>query len=109
MAIARAGADKVAIEGAARTFPSFSDIEDQCEDEYGELLDVLHEDELFEPVSLERQEELVKQIKQAIGDGQRKLVDDLVDNLSRHTWLHQEAAFHLGMAVGLRIALGRRQ
>jgi hypothetical protein len=109
MQIARAGADKIEIVGEARDFPCFSDVEDQCEAEYDELLDVLHEDALFEPVSLERQEELVKQIKDALASSQRELVDELVDNLSRHTWLHQEAAFHLGMAVGLRIALGRRQ
>jgi len=31
-----------------------------------------------------------------------------VDNQSRHVWLQQEAAFHLGLAVGLRLAeLGR--
>jgi hypothetical protein len=109
MDIARAGADRIDIEGEARQFPSFSDIEDQCENEYGELLEVLHEDELFESVSLERQEELVNQIKRALNDQKNELVDELVDNLSRHTWLHQEAAFHLGMAVGLRIAQGRRQ
>jgi hypothetical protein len=109
MDIARAGADKVEIQGESRQFPSFSDIEDQCENEYSELLETLHEDELFEPVSLERQEELVNQIKQGLGDAKLQLVDELVDNVSRHTWLHQEAAFHLGMAVGLRIAHGRRQ
>ena len=109
MDIARAGADRVEIEGEARQFPSFSDVEDQCEGEYSELLDALHEDELFEPVSLERQEELVNQIKQTLSDTNRELVDELVDNLARHIWLHQEAAFHLGMAVGLRIAMGRRQ
>jgi hypothetical protein len=109
MDIARAGADRIDIEGEARQFPSFSDIEDQCEDEYGELLDALHEDEVFEPVSLERQEELLNQIKQQLNTENRELADELVDNLSRHIWLHQEAAFHLGMAVGLRIAMGRRQ
>ena len=109
MEIARAGADKIEIEGESRQFPSFSDIEDHCENEYGELLDALHDDELFEPVNLERQEELVNQIKQALSAAKSDLVDELVDNLSRHTWLHQEAAFHLGMAVGLRIAQGRRQ
>ena len=109
MDIARAGADKIEIEGESRQFPSFGDIEDQCEDAYGELLDTLHEDELFEPVSLERQGELVNQIKQALRDPKGHLVDELIDNISRHTWLHQEAAFHLGMAVGLRIAQGRRQ
>ena len=109
MDIARAGADRIDIEGEARQFPSFSDIEDQCEDEYGELLDALHEDELFEPVSLERQEELLNQIKNLLAADSRELVEELVDNLTRHIWLHQEAAFHLGMAVGLRIAMGRRQ
>ena len=109
MDIARAGADKIDIEGKSRQFPSFSDIEDQCENEYSDLLEVLHEDELFESVSLERQEELLNQIKQGLGDAKLQLLGELVDNLSRHTWLHQEAAFHLGMAVGLRIAHGRRQ
>ena len=37
-----------------------------------------------------------------------ELVEELVDNQTRHLWLHQEAAFHLGMAVGLRLAQGRR-
>lgn len=109
MQIARAGADKLDVQGTVRQYPSFSDIEDQCEEEYGELLEVLHEDQLFRPVSLERQEELVREIKETLPLDGHALVDDLVDNLSRHTWLHQEAAFHLGMAVGLRIALGRRQ
>ena len=109
MDIARAGADRIDIEGEARQFPSFSDIEDQCENEYSELLDALHEDEVFEPVSLERQEELQDQIKNLLAADHRELVEELVDNLSRHIWLHQEAAFHLGMAVGLRIATGRRQ
>jgi hypothetical protein len=109
MDIARAGADRIDIEGEARQFPSFSDIEDQCENEYSELLDALHEDEVFEPVSLERQEELQEQIKNLLAADNRELVEELVDNLSRHIWLHQEAAFHLGMAVGLRIATGRRQ
>lgn len=109
MDLARAGADRLDLEGETRQFPSFADIEDQCEREYGELIDLLHEDELFEAVSLERQEELVKAITEAAGPDAAELVDELVDNLVRHTWLHQEAAFHLGMAVGLHIAQGRRQ
>ena len=109
MDIARAGADKIEIESESRPYPSFSDIEGQCEEEYGELLEILHEDDLFEPVSLDRRETLVKQIKQALPEQGHALVDELADNMSRHTWLHQEAAFHLGMAVGLRIAEGRRQ
>jgi hypothetical protein len=109
MQIARAGADKIDLAGEAREFPSFSDIEDQCEDEYGELLELLLEDELFHEVSIDRQEELANQIKVALKPGGQALVEELTDNLSRQTWLHQEAAFHVGMAVGLRIALGRRQ
>lgn len=109
MDLARAGADRIELEGESRRYPSFGDIEEQCEPEYGELLDVLHEDELFQPVSLERQEELVKGLKELLGEGPEELLDELVDNMVRHTWLHQEAAFHLGMAVGLRIAEGRRQ
>ena len=109
MDLARAGADRIDLEGEARQYPSFSDVEEQSEDEYADLLDLLHEDELFQPVSLERQEALVKKIKEAPSEGLDQLVDELLDNMVRHTWLHQEAAFHLGMAVGLRIAEGRRQ
>lgn len=108
MDIARAGADKIVSAGESQQFPNFSDVEDECEREYGELLELLHEDELFESVSLERQEELVNDIKKGLVVSTRPLVDELIDNLSRHTWLHQEAAFHLGMAVGLRLAEGRK-
>ena len=79
-----------------------------CGDEYEQMLQLLHEDEVFAPVDLERQERDVEAIKEALTDDQQELVDDLVDNQSRHVWLQQEAAFHLGLAVGLRLAeLGR--
>ena len=72
------------------------------------MLQLLHEDEVFAPVDLERQERDVDAIKAALTEEQQELVDDLVDNQSRHVWLQQEAAFHLGLAVGLRLAeLGR--
>ena len=41
-------------------------------------------------------------------DADHELIEELVDNLARQIWLNQEAAFHLGMAVGLRLAEGRR-
>ena len=40
-------AAKLELDGALRHVPSFSDAEDQCEDEYEELLQAIHEDELF--------------------------------------------------------------
>lgn len=107
MDIARAAADKIELSPEIPQFPSFGDIEDQCENEYEELLGVLHEDDVFEPVSMERQEELVETLQAALPADKRELVDELVDNHARHLWLNQEGAFHLGMAVGIRIAQGR--
>ena len=40
-------ADKLDLDGKVRHIPSFSDAEDQCEDEYEELLQAIHDDELF--------------------------------------------------------------
>jgi hypothetical protein len=108
MDIARAGAERIDMPDDRVRYPSFSDIEEQCAAEYDELLNVLHEDELFQPVDVQRQEEVVEKLKALAGEESEELVEDLVDNQTRHLWLHQEAAFHLGMAVGLRIAEGRR-
>jgi dsDNA-binding SOS-regulon protein len=109
MDIARAGAGRIDMPDERLRYPSFSDIEEQCAAEYDELLDLLHEDELFQPVDVQRQEEAVEKLKMLVGEQNEALVEDLVDNQTRHLWLHQEAAFHLGMAVGLRLAEGRRQ
>ena len=108
MDIARAGAERIDMPDERVRYPSFSDIEEQCAAEYDELLNALHEDELFQPVDVQRQEEVVEKLKALAGEESEELVEDLVDNQTRHLWLHQEAAFHLGMAVGLRIAEGRR-
>jgi|SRR5581483_8761808 len=108
MDIAKAGADRIDLPDERVRYPSFSDVEEQVATEYDELLNALHEDELFQPVDVQRQEELVERLKALLGEEQEQLVDDLVDNQTRHLWLHQEAAFHLGMAVGLRLAQGRR-
>ena len=39
-------AEKLDIDGKVRFIPSFSDIEDQCEDEYEALLEAIHEESL---------------------------------------------------------------
>ena len=100
-------AAKLELEGKLRHVPSFSDAEDQCEEEYEQLLEVLHEDELFAPVDLQRQEDLVEQIAAALPEDKRTLIVELADNHARHVWLQQEGAYHVGLAVGNR--LKRRQ
>ena len=108
MDIARAGAERIDLPDEQVRYPSFSDIEEQCAAEYDELLNLLHDDELFAPVDIQRQQEVVDKLKALVGEENEELVEDLVDNQTRHLWLHQEAAFHLGMAVGLRLAERRR-
>ena len=101
--------EKMDITGEPRHIPSFSDAEDQCEDEYEGLLQVLHADELFAPVDIQRQEELVSQIAEFLPEGQRGLIVELADNHARHVWLQQEGAYHLGVAVGRRLRLRREE
>ena len=101
--LAEACAKKLDLEGKIRHIPSFSDAEEQCEDEYEELLEAIHDDELFAPVDIARQESLVEQIAAALPEGKRSLIVDLADNHARHVWLQQEGAYHLGLAVGRRL------
>jgi hypothetical protein len=109
MDIARAGAERIEMTDNRVTYPSFSDVEEQCATEYDELLEALHDDELFAPADVQRQEEIVQHLKElVVGDDDQELIEELVDNLARQIWMNQEAAFHLGMAVGLRLAEGRR-
>lgn len=108
MDIARAGAERIDMPDNRVRYPSFGDVEEQCSAEYDELLNALHDDELFAPADVQRQEELVERLKAVLGEGNDELLEELVDNLARQVWLNQEAAFHLGMAVGLRLAEGRR-
>ena len=108
MDIARAGAERIELSESRISYPSFSDIEEQCAAEYDELLDALHDDELFAPADVQRQEDIVQHLKELLGEQDRELLEELVDNLARQIWLNQEAAFHLGMAVGLRLSEGRR-
>ena len=100
-------AARLDLDGKGRHIPSFSDAEEQCEDEYEELLLALHEDELFAPVDIARQEELVEQIAAALPEDVRTLIVELADNHARHVWLQQEGAYHVGLAVGRRLKLRR--
>jgi len=100
-------AQKVDLEGKLRHVPSFSDAEEQCEGEYEALLEAIHEDELFAPVDILRQETLVEQIAAALPEEKRVMIVELADNHARHIWLQQEGAYHLGLAVGRRLRLRR--
>lgn len=103
MQLAERCAEKMELDAKLRHIPSFSDAEDQCEDEYEELLQAIHEDELFAPVDIARQEELVSVIAAALPEDKRVLIVELADNHARHVWLQQEGAYHLGLAVGRRL------
>ncbi len=103
MKLALACAGKADLPRKLRGYPSFSEIEEQCEAEYEELLNALHEDEIFEAVDLNRQQELVDRIASALPEDTRELLEELVDNHARHVWLQQEGAYYLGLAMGLRI------
>jgi hypothetical protein len=102
-------AAKLDLDGKLRHIPSFSDAEEMCEAEYEELLQAIHEDELFAPVDIQRQEELVEQIAAALPEDQRTLIIELADNHARHVWLQQEAAYHVGLAVGRRLRLRKAE
>lgn len=108
MAIARTAADKIDVT-SERQFPTFGDVEDLCEAEFDELLETLHDDEVFEDVDVQRQQELADTLMAALPSEKRELLDELIDNQARQVWLNQEAAFHLGMAVGMRLAARRKQ
>ena len=94
-------------KGPLRNVPSFSDAEEECEAEYEALLGAIHEDEVFAPVDITRQEELVEQIASALPEAKRSLVVELADNHARHVWMQQEGAYHLGFAVGRRFRARR--
>jgi hypothetical protein len=100
-------AEKLELDGKLRHIPSFSDAEEQCENEYEALLQAIHEDELFAPVDIQRQEQLVEEIAAALPEQSRTLIVELADNHARHVWLQQEGAYHLGLAVGRKLRLRR--
>ena len=96
-------AARLSQDGSIRHLPSFSDAEEQCEAEYEALLVAVHEDEVFAPVDIQRQEQLVEQIAAALPEAARMLIVELADNHARHVWMQQEGAYHLGLAVGRRL------
>ena len=98
-------AAKLELDGKMRHVPSFSDAEEQCEDEYEELLQAIHEDDLFAPVDIERQEQLVEEIAAALPEDKRTMIVELADNHARHVWMQQEGAYHVGLAVGRRLRM----
>lgn len=106
MELARACAEGLDLS-ERREVPSLADIEDQCDEQYGELLDTLNEDEIFGAVDPERQQQILDTLGAAAGEDTRELVRELADQHTRQVWLMQEAAFHVGLAIGLRLAGGR--
>ena len=104
MQLASDCAAKVNLPRRRRRYPNFAEVEEQCAEEYEELLGLLHEDEVFAPADLDRQEELVRTVQVVLPEHLQRLVDELVDNQAAQVWLQQEGAFHLGVAVGLRLA-----
>jgi hypothetical protein len=101
---ARVCAGQVDLPKKKKRYPTFSEVEEQCEEEYDRLLSVLHEDDVFAPVDLDRQQALVEAIGAGLTDEGRALLDDLIDNHARHLWLQQEGAYFVGLALGLRAA-----
>ena len=108
MDLARACADKLDLSDA-RVLPSLEDVEEQCEAEYAELLDVLQDDDVFGSVDLDRQQELTDRIEEALPESNRGLLEELLEQHTRQVWLLQEAAYHVGLAVGLRMAGGKSE
>lgn len=106
MELARACADRLDLTDRRR-LPSLEDVEEEAPNEFEALLDVLQEDEVFGGVDLERQQQLVETIESKLPEGSRALVEELGEQHTRHVWLMQEAAFHVGLAVGLKLA-GRK-
>src|SRR6188474_635246 len=98
-------AEKLELDGELRHVPAFSDAEDQWEDEYDDLLQAIHEDEVFAPVDVQRQEDLVEAIAAALPEDKRTLIVELADNHARHVWMQQEGAYHVGLAVGRKLRL----
>ena len=104
--IARRCADKLTLSKRG-WLPALEDIEDQCGEEIEELLSVLQDEDVFGEVDLTEQQKLADQIEAALPADRRPLVAELTEEHTRHVWLQQEAAYHIGLAVGMRLASGR--
>jgi hypothetical protein len=87
-----------------RALPSLEDLEEQCEAGIEDLLSVLQAADAFGELDLAEQQRLLDQLEAALPEPQRELVDELIDLHTQEVWLRQEAAYYLGMAVGMRVA-----
>ena len=54
MQVAGEAAARVALPRRRRRYPSFSEVEEQCAEQYEELLELLHEDDVFRAVALSK-------------------------------------------------------
>ncbi len=101
--IARRCADKLTLS-KRQTVPALEDLEEECEGEIEEMLALLQDEDVFGEVDLNEQQRLVDQIEAALPEQTRTLVAELTDQHTKHVWLQQEAAYHLGLAVGMKLA-----
>jgi len=104
--IARRCADKMTLSKRG-TLPALEDVEEQCETAIEEMLAMLQDDDVFGEVDLSEQQKVVDRIEAALPEDKRALVGELTDQHMRHVWLQQETAYHLGVAIGLRLARER--
>jgi hypothetical protein len=104
--IARRCADTVTLSKRG-SLPALEDLEEQCEKGIEEILAMLQDDDVFGEVDLNEQQKLVDRIEAALPEDKRALVGALTDQHMRHVWLQQEAAYHLGVAIGMRLARER--
>jgi hypothetical protein len=101
--IARRCADKLTLSKRG-SLPPLEDIDAECEDDIEELLSVLQDDEIFGQVDLNAQQNLMDRIEAALPEDSRPLLAELAELQLRHVWMQQEAAYHLGLAVGMKFA-----
>ncbi len=101
--IARRCADKLTVSSRG-TLPALEDLDEDCGDGIEEMLSILQDDEVFGEVDLNAQQKLVDQIEAALPEDRRTLLTELAEQHMRHVWLQQEAAYHLGLAVGMKFA-----
>src|SRR4051794_18254970 len=98
-------AAKLEMDGKLRHVPSFSDAEEQCEDEYEDLLQAIHEDEVFAPVDVQRQEQLVEAIGGALPEHKRMLTPQPAHSPGRYPWRPREGGSPVGLAFCRRLRL----
>ncbi len=100
--IARRCADKLT-PSKLGLLPALEDIEDACGDEVEEMLAVLQDPEVFGAVDLNEQQKIADQIEASLPADRRALVAELSDKHTEHLWLQQLVAYHLGIAIGMRL------